>query len=281
MPHTRAELSETHYKTLQSLKRVSFDEVRHSKISDACPDTLQWFFDDKEFKSWRDSSEASSFWIHGAPGQGKSVLAKFLTKHLEEHFKNLQAERVAVINFFCYRQEEHFRKPTDILRALILQLIDCEELFEYLPSYFQTDPSEFFAAPLSSLWELFSTIALDSRHQRVYCVIDAFDECFEDGDQRADLLRRLVKLFSSKQRQMKLLVTSRPAEKDIEHNLHDVAGQSLHARPEDLNLYIESKIKDLPSYSFNDQLKKASQGYCLCTSRRHVSLGFHCHEASR
>ena len=193
----------------------------------------------------------SSFWIHGSPGQGKSVLAKFLTKHLEDHSKSLQAEEVATISFFCYNQEEYFRQPTDILRALILQLVNCQELFEYLPHYYQASPSQFFAAPLSNLWELFSKLALDSR----YCVIDALDECIQDGDQRADLLRRLIDLFSSHQGRMKLLVTSRPGETDIEHRLHPVLNRSLHAQTEDLNLYVESKTKLLPSYSFSDQLK--------------------------
>jgi hypothetical protein len=99
-------------------------------------------------------------------------------------------------------------------------------------------------------------LVLDSRHQRVYCIIDVLDECVQVENQRTELLRRLIELFSSKQRQLKLLVTSRPGERDIELRLHDVPNKSLHARPKDLNLYVQAKVEELPKYSFTDQLKK-------------------------
>jgi Cdc6-like AAA superfamily ATPase len=146
--YTKAVLSPTQLSTLKSLRHAPLNEIRHNKINDACPDTLGWFLDDEGFRSWRDSSKASSFWIHGSPGHGKSVLAKFITKHLEDHSETLPTEKIATISFFCYRQED---QPVDILRALILQLIDCQELFEYLPDRYREHPSEFSAAPFSVL----------------------------------------------------------------------------------------------------------------------------------
>ena len=263
MPYIGVGILPEQQRKLNSMRYAPLNEVRDKKIGSPCPDTLGWFLDDKDFKSWRDSPEASSFWIHGSPGQGKSVLAKFVTGHLEDHSKSQPKEKIAVINFFCYRQEG---EPVDILRALILQLIDCRELYELLPDRFQESPSEFLTANLPALWEVFEILVLDSRHQRIYCIVDALDECVQAKDERADLLRRFVELFSSRKYQwLKFLVTSRPGENDIEpylqsceqgsKDLAPVLNISLHARTEDLTLYVQSKVDVLSQSSFSNQLK--------------------------
>ncbi|KAL0259733.1 hypothetical protein SLS55_005473 [Diplodia seriata] len=78
------------------------------------------------------------------------------------------AERFAVLSFFCYGQREQYRmRPTDILRSLTVQPVDCKELFDYLPERYYQDPVTFLGDPLSRLWEQFSRMALDDRHQQI------------------------------------------------------------------------------------------------------------------
>lgn len=243
MPYTKVELLPNQLSILKSFNPDPSDQVRYN-ISDACPNTLSWFLDDRDFTAWRDSSQPTAFWIHGSPGQGKSVLAKFLVKHLEDHAKAMPSEKVAIISYFCQGQKED--KPTDILRALILQLIDCQEFFEPFNLRFQGYPLVFEAASFSQLWDFFAELALLSQNQRVYCIIDAIDECLPVDSERTNLLQRLTDLFS-RDRQRKVLITSRPDESDIKSSLVNFHSMSLHARSEDLNLYVRSELDKLPN----------------------------------
>ncbi len=180
-----------------------------------------------------------------------------MTKHLED---KASKEKCAIIYFFCYAQEESFSHASDILRALIIQLVDCQEQFKYLPTEFTRDSKSFFTAHLAQLWELFQKLVLQklelsNKCQRIYCVIDALDECSQDNRQRSDLLRDLVKLLSKEQRLIKILITSRPSETDIEEQLEGLPSWSLQADPEDLKKFIDSKIERLPVCTYNNLLK--------------------------
>ena len=112
-------LSHNQQKVLRNLSLIPIGEIRNNKVSNPSPDTLQWIFDDKFFTLWRYSPSASVLGINESPGQDKSVLARFVTEHLEDCSKSC-----AVIYFFCCKQEQNFSHATDILRALIIQLID-------------------------------------------------------------------------------------------------------------------------------------------------------------
>ncbi len=242
---------------MDDLIRVPFTEIRYNKISEPCSGTGKWFLDLEVFTSWRDGSQNSLLWINGSPGQGKSVLAKLVTKHLE-HW--VSGEKCTVIYFFCYNQEESFSHASDILRALIIQLIDCQEQFKHLPTEFAKDSKGFFKAPLAQLWELFQKLVLQklelsNKSQRIYCVVDALDECIQDNGQRSDLLRGFVELLAKEQRLIKILITSRPSEKDIKEQLERLPSWSLQADPEDLKKFINSKIERLPVCTYNDLLK--------------------------
>ena len=163
----------------------------------------------------------------------------------------MPSEKVVVISFFCHGQKDN---PRDILRSLILQLIDCEELFKYLPLYLQ-EFSVFNAASFSTLWSVFMDLVHHSQNQRLYCIIDAIDECVYVENERANLLEQLDKRFCLKNPQRKLLVTSRH-EPDLVNCLQHVPNISLQARSEDLSLYVRSEIDKLPNKELlNDEMR--------------------------
>ena len=227
---------------LENLNRVPFEEIRYNKISEPCPGTGEWFLRENVFETWRDRSDQPLLWVNGSPGQGKSVLAKLVTTHLEEW---VPKKKRAVIYFFCFQQEENFSHAADILRAFIVQLIDCRELFGHLPSEYKDGSNKFFTAPLPELWGLFQTLILNKKCQYVYCIIDALDECCHHNEQRSDLLRRLVNLVSKERSQVKLLITSRPGERDIVEQMHKSPTWTLKADPGDLEKFINSKVEHL------------------------------------
>ena len=244
---------------MRDFTSVPFDEIRQHKISEPCPDTGEWFLSSEVFKKWRDTPENSLLHVCGSSGQGKSVLAKMVTDYLERAL----GKSCAVIYFFCFKQEESSSHASDILRMLIIQLIDCQELFEHLPREFQFDSDKFSTASLPKLWDLFETLLSNKKTQRIYCVIDALDECSDDNEQRSDLSRRFKKLVSKEGHRVRILITSRLGERDIGEQLDGSLSWTLKAHPADLEKFIKSKAKHLPRIAYNDELKNKIESLLL------------------
>ena len=238
---------------MNDLTQMPINEIRSKKISEPCSDTGEWFLSDDRFKLWQDTPESSLLWVKGSPGQGKSVLAKIALKNLEDRV--LGGDYV-VVYFFCFQKKEYFGRATDILQALIIQLIDCQELYQHLPTRYIEDDAKFLTAPLASLWDLLYELVVKIGHRHIYCVIDALDECMEDNGQRSDLLRNLAELVSMKQKHVKVLITSRPGEQDINAELQRFPTLELQAHTEDLRAVISTQVEKLPSDSFDDNLKR-------------------------
>ena len=250
-PHREADLSPQEVRKLRNMRRTDLHETRNH-VADACPGTLEHFLSDEVFKTWQDSPESSALCVHGPPGQGKSVLAKFLVNHLAPFPKTPPRVSTTIISFFC---REHQDRPADILRSLILQLVDCHELFEYIPSRYHKYQQEFFDASVPDLWDIFETLILNSSLRQVYCIIDAFDECAQNGSSRANLLQKLIKVTATEHSTLKLLVTSRPGERDLEPQFQGVSDIKLRVRTEDLNLFIKTRVTLLDNDSFSQQTK--------------------------
>lgn len=167
---------------------------------------------------------------------------------------------MSIITFFCSAQEQQFHEPIDILRQLILQLIDYKEDYESLSKELW---DEFLSASFDRLWEPFETLMLRTHRRRVYLIIDALDEC-KKGEyhcpkyssaesQRSKLLGGLITLSSQSKGRLKLLITSRSDKDDIVSHLASYRCD-LMARREDLELFTESKLQGLTKFS--DELKK-------------------------
>ena len=175
-----------------------------------------------------------------------------------DHLEMALGKSCAVIYFFCFKQEESSSHASDILRVLIIQLIDCQELFVHLPS-----GDKFCTASLPKLWELFETLLSNKKTQRIFCVIDALDECSDDNEQRSDLSRRFKKLVSKEGHRVRILITSRLGERDIEEQLDGSLNWTLKAHPADLEKFIKSKAKHLPRVAYNDELKNKIESLLL------------------
>ena len=238
------------YKNLKDFFPDSLTEIRDHRVPSPLSDTLRWFLDEKAFELWRDSPGGSFLHVDGSPGQGKSVLSKFICEHLETYSRECQDESYAVTQFFCFGQDPSYRHATDILRALMVQLVDCQEIFECLPPKHSS---------FSRLWDAFLEGILRSSHQRIFCIIDGFDECDEGGGLRADLLRRIIGLASSAQHRVKVLVTSRQGEKDLEAHFSRRPREQilqLRAHTADIQTFIRSEVKNLPDDDFGPWLKE-------------------------
>ncbi|KAI9763914.1 MAG: hypothetical protein M1840_009026 [Geoglossum simile] len=237
-------LSDMEAKYMRALNAPNYAAVR-DRVEDPAQGTFQWILHNELVLSWVSNDESSILWIRGSPGQGKTVLSKFLLNHWDRHPPNSQRD-TKIIYFFCYNQDEGFRTAISILRSLIKQLLTTSSLLHHMSDTFNT--GSFSADSEDSLWEILQLMFGDSSLNNIYCVVDAFDECDEGSRKR--LLGRITRLIRTSVRKrkrapiMKLLITSRPV-MDIATELSQFPCIDLKANPDDLKLVIKSKARSL------------------------------------
>ncbi|KAH0557097.1 hypothetical protein GP486_005115 [Trichoglossum hirsutum] len=251
----KKKLSETEAKCVRALNAPNFAAFKDN-VEDAAPGTFRWLLQNEQIKSWISKEDFPLLWIRGSPGQGKTVLSKFLLDYLSTRPSGSLSD-AKVIYFFCYDQDERFRTSTSVFRSLIKQLLTSSNFFR-VADIFDTDPSA--ATSEDSLWEILRAMFDESSFGTIYCIIDALDEC-EEGSRKRLLLRitRLVRSMSRKRGEVpmiKLLVTSRPL-LDITIELGQFPLIDLKANPDDLKLVINRKVRELTHLNNSLQDKAA------------------------
>lgn len=171
--------------------------------------TLDWLVTEPRLTKWRDSDRPEALWITGSPGQGKSILTKAIVGQLEE---SLKGPDVAVVYFFCYNQDPDYRTPSSVF---------------------------------------FGNMVADEHHRKIYCVIDALDECEDPQGEFCSLLSTISlqrdSTYANAVPALEILISSRPSEGHMERNLKDFPRWNLHANKQDLDLYVHSKLAELPA----------------------------------
>jgi Cdc6-like AAA superfamily ATPase len=170
----RSELSDMELKYVKALDAPKYATFRKFNVEDPAPGTLKWVLHNELVSSWISKEESSLIWVRGSPGQGKTVLFKFILDHLEELAKSHKS--VKVIYFFFSDRDERFRTISSILRSLLKQLLTISDVFRHISDIVETDSS---TDSEDTLWEILEAIFHAPIFSKIYCVIDALDECDE------------------------------------------------------------------------------------------------------
>ncbi|KAH8679043.1 hypothetical protein BGZ60DRAFT_513281 [Tricladium varicosporioides] len=247
----RKTLSAAQSKYVKALNAPDYASFRRAE--NPAPGTLQWLLHNKMVNVWLSENKSSFLWVRGAPGQGKTFLSRFVLDHLDSRIvKTLQQN--SIIYFFFYDQDEQFQTIDSLLRSLIKQLLTTTDVSGLPTVIFESDPS---VESEEGLWEVFEDIIRALVGRTIYCILDALDES-EDEKARQRLICRMMRLLQGRSNKgkssptMKLLITSRPIV-DINMALGDTY-MELKARPEDLEIVIESRVTELRH--FTADLKK-------------------------
>ena len=191
-------------------------------------------------------------WLTGHAGSGKSVLAKFITQHLEKDA--LPRDDTVVCSFFCNNEVSALKDARSLLRRVISQILKkYGELTKKAMSASDDDSSgHTLIESYDRLWSTFTTILHDVYASSVNIIIDALDECEETSrDRFMNDLAKLVdhsKLSSSKF--LKIWITSRPYLSLNEYFMGFVPQRvALEDNGDDtdrdLRLVIKERVKDL------------------------------------
>ncbi|KAK0639727.1 hypothetical protein B0T16DRAFT_395401 [Cercophora newfieldiana] len=174
--------------------------------------TCEWFFRDKDFRRWRDG-EDGVLWLTAGPGCGKSVLAKAL---VDEQRLTTRVTTTTVAHFFFKKGDRRRMSASGALAALVHQLFTQsggrrELMGDALKRHRSHGAA--LATNFSELWAILANFVGFPDVGEVVCVLDALDECDEDG--REMLLEHIRSFYqdtrdNARTGKLKFLVTSRP-----------------------------------------------------------------------
>lgn len=170
-------------------------------------ESIEWIFQDPQYAAWQDGDDVGLLWIKGGAGKGKTMLSIGLIERIPHRHEGI----TIVTYFFCQNSDHELNTIASIIKGLILRLVrQQEQLAASLRSRWNT-ANKRFNEDVSSwrkLWDMFLEILECCQCQRIYVVVDALDECEDEGT--ADFLRLIVRTGLHQPCKIKWLLTSRP-----------------------------------------------------------------------
>lgn len=141
-------------------------------------ESIKWVFNTPQFQEGEGEDQVGLLWIKGGAGKGKTMMAIGIIEQLSR-----SASRPLIAYFFCQNADYKLNTLDSIIKGLILQLIkQKDDLKKCLRSRWDTDNGR-FTKEISwrVLWDIFWEMLNQCTQSTIYIVIDALDECQDDG----------------------------------------------------------------------------------------------------
>lgn len=201
--------------------------------------TGQWFLDSAEFKSWVETEKQTLF-CPGIPGAGKTILTSIVINELTSRFGNDDSFGIAYI--YCNFRRKHNQTAEDLLANLLRQLAqDRPSLPKSVQSFYDDCKGQ-----RPSLDQISTTLqSVSKMHSKVFIVIDALDECPTLEGCRSTFLEAIVDLQAKCK--ANVFATSRFIP-EIMEEFDGCVRLEIHAKAEDVGLYVDSRMSHLPSF---------------------------------
>ena len=140
------------------------------KPDEPLPGTCDWIHEKPLFQNWLGSPKDTVLFITGPVGRGKSVLARYITKHVTDLYPSPSS---IVVPFYCRAGFASFN-PAAVLKHILFQI---HKSFPVESARIITEFAEFGGTrgTFNSLWALFRAL---KRHVRfkLFAIIDGIDE---------------------------------------------------------------------------------------------------------
>jgi hypothetical protein len=220
--------------------------------------SIDWILQDPQYISWKDGDDVCLLWIKGGAGKGKTMISIGLIERLLFP----RDESTVVTYFFCQNADYELNTLEAIIKGLILQLVNQQkELNESLRRRWDTT-NERFDEDITSwrtLWNIFLEMLHRCKCPRVYVIVDALDECQDDG--MADLLKLIIRTGLDHPSKIKWLLTSRPLD-SAEREL--LAGSDQVLVSLELNSkHISEAVKTYIAFKMDELDRRCSYGETL------------------
>lgn len=167
--------------------------------------TCEWLLRRKDYQEWIEmdsnhlDAEHGLFWIRGNPGTGKSIAMKFL---FQKHRTKRSCDELVLSFFFNARGSELEKSTLGLYRSLVFGLLSSDpSLLDALNHCTRSQCVSILSKEWGQEHEwllqeiLQNAVDLLAEHQRrLFCYIDALDECPED--QVRDMVRYFEDLMA-------------------------------------------------------------------------------------
>ena len=219
----------TYQTILDDLKATDPKKDLQDSLRGRAMNQASWALGNENYINWEQAKDSRVLWIHGDAGKGQPVIACSILHQLEGQVKQTDGSFLAY--FFCDEKDSHRRTIRDVLKLLIRQMIwKNRDLAEHLLVDEGTGKKvgrksqNFETIPLATLWGSLQNILSDASVEKVYFIVNAFDET--DKESRKEFLSQLeVYLDPSSEEQgddetvIKWIFLSRSGRPDIEKSL--------------------------------------------------------------
>jgi ankyrin repeat protein len=173
------------------------------------------------------------------------MISIFLSKRLETNNPD-----GTVIWFFCDNKTASRNSAVNVVRGLMTQLIlkHPKVLRFLLPTWKLQQDRTFQANSFETLWRILLSMLAALKNEKVYCVLDALDEC--DEESLSLLLFKIKTLFESLQdddarKSLKVIISSREHPLSLPQTLSAFSRITLDDLDHDIELYIAEKVDHL------------------------------------
>ncbi|CVK98821.1 uncharacterized protein FMAN_08418 [Fusarium mangiferae] len=181
-------------------------------IPDMATNTGKWFFEDLNFLRWMEFDSSSLLIVTGQSGQGKSVMARHLIKHLPRGS--------SVSYFFFNRRREEAQSPVCAVAALLHRWFTREPALShhYAVKAFNHHKT---LHKFNLLWGILEQTMLSPKSGTLYCVLDGLEKCRQSNETEAglrNLMEAISKFFRTENHEvhrvthLKILVTAQASE---------------------------------------------------------------------
>ncbi|KAI1825463.1 hypothetical protein F4861DRAFT_530286 [Xylaria intraflava] len=190
---------------------TSLHHDRKDRNTDSLEGTCGWFVSHEFFRDWQESKSSRLLWVSADPGCGKSVLSKYLVDHV------LKTTVSRTVCYFFFKDDfEDQRNVMGALRCILYQLFDQKRnlLSDSILEQSEIKGENLFGS-FGEIWRTLISVAEDENAGEIICLLDAIDECEDQG--RSQLARELRRFYSregtGRTSNLKFLLTSRPYDK--------------------------------------------------------------------
>ncbi|OWT42470.1 NACHT and ankyrin domain protein [Pochonia chlamydosporia 170] len=201
-----------------------------------------WFLQTDAFVEWKQRRN-SFLWLHGIPGCGKTILSSTIIEDLE------RTSPQGLLYFYFDFNNTGKQTLDSMVRSLISQLYSKgEDMWKELDSLYSSCQDGCRQPSCESLCKTF--LRMIEGIKEVWIVLDALDECCtRQGLSTEGLLLWIRDLLTSEQRNVHLLVTSRP-EQDITSAVsgfadkEDIVPIKSDVITDDIRAYVHTRVRE-------------------------------------
>ncbi|KAL2802448.1 hypothetical protein BJX63DRAFT_437864 [Aspergillus granulosus] len=201
-----------------------------------------WFIKSEQFINWK-TQRKSFLWLYGIPGCGKTILSSTIIQYLAS------TPSSPLLYFYFGFNDTSKQTLESMVRSFIAQLyFKREDTRHCLDSLFTSCETERRQPTLDVLCQVFLHMLVQV--SEAWVVLDALDECCtRNGPSTEGILSWIRDLLNSDQRNVHLLVTSRP-EQDIQAEFDEWTGSEnrvviqSNLIADDISVYIQTRVKE-------------------------------------